>query len=189
MNASGAWSYTTATLANDNSTFTAIATDAAGNTSAASNAVDPVPSQFDDWKTAVSATWGTKSDWSSGVPVSADLVVLNARGTYTVTSAGNVTIAQLNTIGTATLAIAKNTFIITNGTGAGVLAGTISIANGATLEISGTFDNSGKLELNATSCRHPPDDRRQRRTVRHRHSDTVERNGQCDHFEWRSGNS
>ena len=39
--ASGAWSYTTGTLANGTQVFTATATDAAGNTSAASNAIDP----------------------------------------------------------------------------------------------------------------------------------------------------
>ena len=41
-NASGVWSYTTTPLANGTQTFTATATDAAGNTSAASNAVDPI---------------------------------------------------------------------------------------------------------------------------------------------------
>ena len=40
-NASGAWSYTSSSLANGTYTLTATATDAAGNTSAASNAVDP----------------------------------------------------------------------------------------------------------------------------------------------------
>jgi hypothetical protein len=39
--ASGAWSYITGTLANGTQTFTATATDAAGNTSVASNSVDP----------------------------------------------------------------------------------------------------------------------------------------------------
>ena len=40
-NASRAWSYTTDPLANGTQVFTATATDAAGNTSAASNAIDP----------------------------------------------------------------------------------------------------------------------------------------------------
>jgi hypothetical protein len=40
-NGSGAWNYTTSTLAPGTQTFTATATDAAGNTSAASTALDP----------------------------------------------------------------------------------------------------------------------------------------------------
>ena len=40
-NAGGAWTYTTGTLANGTQALTATATDAAGNISAASNAVDP----------------------------------------------------------------------------------------------------------------------------------------------------
>ncbi len=41
-NANGAWSFTTGTLSSGSQTLTATATDAAGNTSTASNAVDPV---------------------------------------------------------------------------------------------------------------------------------------------------
>ena len=40
--ASGAWAYTTHKLAKGTNLFTATATDAAGNTSALSNAIDPV---------------------------------------------------------------------------------------------------------------------------------------------------
>ena len=150
-NASGAWSFTTGTLASGTQTFTATATDAAGNTSTASNAVDPIIGQpTDDWTNAVSASWTTTADWSAGVPTSSDLVVLNAAGTYTVMSTANETIAELNTVSTATLAISSGTFTITNGTGAGVQAGTISVANGATLEVTGTFDNSGTIALNST---------------------------------------
>jgi len=146
--ASGAWTYATGTLANGSQTFTATATDAAGNISAASNSVDPIIVQPDDWKQAVSANWSTTADWSSGAPTSVDLVALNAVGTYTVTSSANETVAELNTVSTATLAIAGGTFTVTYGTGAGVQAGTISIASGATLNLDGTFTNSGTLLAN-----------------------------------------
>lgn len=46
MNASGGWSYTTGILANGAHVFTATTTDAAGNSSAASNAVDPTIGVF-----------------------------------------------------------------------------------------------------------------------------------------------
>ena len=82
-NASGAWSYTTGTLANGAQTFTATATDAAGNTSAASNAVDP--------------NIGASTEFT------------------------------------------------------GAQAGTLSVANGTTLDITGTVDNTGTVALNATA--------------------------------------
>ena len=41
-NASGTWSYTTGSLGSGTQVFTATATDAAGNTSALSNSVDPI---------------------------------------------------------------------------------------------------------------------------------------------------
>ena len=78
-NASGAWSYTSGILANGTQVLTATARDAAGNTSAASNTVDP-------------------------------------------------------NIGVFT----------------GVQAGTLSVANGKTLDIIGTVDNTGTIALYAT---------------------------------------
>ena len=78
----GAWSYTTGTLPNGAQTFTATATDAAGNTSAASNAVDP------------------------NIGASTELT--------------------------------------------GAQSGTLSVANGTTLDITGTVDNTGTIALNAT---------------------------------------
>ena len=127
-------------------------TDAAGNAAVISATKLPLQINVDQWTKAVSANWTTSADWSSpaGAPASFDLAVLNAKGT--VTSTANETISELNTISTATLAIAGGTFTITNGTGAGIQAGTISVANGAALEITGTFDNSGTLALNASGA-------------------------------------
>ena len=126
--------------------------DLAGNGAAIAATKLGLPINTDYWNKAVSANWGTTADWSSpaGVPASFDLAVLNASAT--VTSAANETIAELNTISKAKLAIADGTFAITNGTGAGVQAGTISMANGTTLEIGGTFANSGTLALNSTGA-------------------------------------
>ena len=166
-NAAGAWTYTTGTLANGPQVFTATATDAAGNTSPVSSAVDPVigsnpnsvsssvepvsspATTVDSWRRGTSANWSNAADWNSGLPVSSDLVVLNAaRRNYTVTSNADETIAELNTGRRATLSIASGIFIITNGTGAGVQAGTVSIASGATLEIDGVFNNTGTILVN-----------------------------------------
>ena len=106
----------------------------------------------DHWLNAVTSAWSTTTDWSSpaGAPASVDLVVLDAVGTYTVTTSVNKTIAELNTISTATLAIGAGVFTITNGTGSGVQAGTIDVGSGATLEITGTFDNTGTIAPSGT---------------------------------------
>ena len=130
--ASGAWTYTTGTLAGGIN-LTATATDAAGNTAQLRTpSIRSSVSTDHVGKRAVSANWSTTADWSSPAesPTSSDVVVLNAAGTYTVTSTANETISELNTVSTATLAIAeRHRFTVTNGTGAGVQAGTVSIAS------------------------------------------------------------
>ena len=73
------------------------------------------------------------------------MVELDAVGTYQVVTDVSHAIAELNTVGTATLAIGAGTLTITNGTGSGAQAGTISVATGAALEITGIFDNTGTL--------------------------------------------
>jgi hypothetical protein len=78
-NASGIWSYTTGALTDGTQVLTATATNTAGNTSVASNAVDPSIDEF-----------------------------------------------------------------------SGVQAGTLSVANGATIELTGTVDNTGTIALAAT---------------------------------------
>ena len=123
-------------------------TDAAGNTATIAPMNLNLQVNTDQWKNATSANWNTPTDWSSpaGVPSSTDVVMLDAPGTFQVTSSASETIFELNTVNTATLAIAKGTsFTVTNGTGAGVQAGMVSVANGATLNISGVFDNTGTI--------------------------------------------
>ena len=103
---------------------------------------------IDQWENATSTNWTTPTDWSSpaGVPTSADVVMLDAPGTFKVTSNANETVYELDTVSTATLAVARGTALtVTNGTGAGVQAGTLSVGRGATLNISGAFDNTGTI--------------------------------------------
>ena len=105
------------------------------------------------WRLGVSGSFNTAFDWSPiGVPTANDDVAISAAGTYTVTVSSNHTIRSLRTVKTATLAVTHGTFVITHGTGTGANAGTISVANGAALEIGGTFDNSGKITLNSTGA-------------------------------------
>ena len=123
-------------------------TDTAGNAASIAPTNLNLQVNTDQWENATSANWNTPTDWSSpaGVPSSSDVVMLDAAGTFQVTSSANETIFELNTVNTATLAIAKGTtFTVTNGTGAGVQAGIVSVAAGATLNITGVFDNTGTI--------------------------------------------
>ncbi len=105
------------------------------------------------WRSGISGSFNTASDWNPvGVPTANDDVAIDAAGTYTVTASSNHTIRSLRTAKTATLAVAHGTLAITHGTGTGANAGTISVGNGAALEIGGTFDNSGRITLNSTGA-------------------------------------
>jgi len=53
----------------------------------------------DSWKSAVSGSWATASDWSTGVPVSTDDVCITVAGTYTVTVPGIAAQANSLTLG------------------------------------------------------------------------------------------
>ena len=123
-------------------------TDKAGNAAIIAPTNLNLQVNTDQWENPTSANWGTTTDWSSpaGVPTSSDVAMLDAAGTFQVTSTANETIFELNTVSTATLAIARGTaFTVTNGTGAGVQAGVVSAKAGATLNISGVFDNTGTI--------------------------------------------
>ena len=123
-------------------------TDKAGNAAIIAPTNLNLQVNTDQWENANSANWSTPTDWSSpaGVPSSSDVAMLDAAGTFQVTSSANETIFELNTVNTATLAIASGTaFTVTNGTGAGVQAGVVSAKAGATLNISGVFDNTGTI--------------------------------------------
>jgi hypothetical protein len=104
------------------------------------------------WRRGISGLFSDPFDWSTTtVPTAGDDVGIDAAGTYTVTVSASRTIRSLRTVSTATLAVTAGTFTITNGTGTGANAGTISVANGAALAIGSTFDNSGRILLNGTS--------------------------------------
>jgi hypothetical protein len=129
--ASGAWTYTTGVLASGTQSLTTTATDAAGNTSGASSAVNVVvaPPTVFSWAHGVSGDWNTSSNWKpTGVPVTGNTALITTSGTYTVTSSQANSVAILNTQSSVTLAINAGAFDITAGTGGGKLAGKISVA-------------------------------------------------------------
>ena len=97
--------------------------------------------------------WNTSANWTpNGVPAAGDTAQITSGGTYTVSTTQNETIAILETAKSVTLAIGSHTtFDVTSGTGPGANAGAITVANGATIELGGTFLNSGSVALNATT--------------------------------------
>ena len=102
----------------------------------------------DSWKVGSSGNFTTSADWTLGAPpTSSQEASISHAGTYTVSSTVDATVAALD-IGdkTATLAITSgSTFSVTSGTGVDASLGTIVVQNGATLDIGGTFANSGTL--------------------------------------------
>lgn len=96
--------------------------------------------------------WNTSANWTpNGVPAAGDTAQISG-GTFTVSTTQNETIAILETAKSVTLAIGSHTtFDVTSGTGPGANAGAITVANGATIELGGTFLNSGSIALNATT--------------------------------------
>ena len=102
------------------------------------------------WTHGIDGSFFTAADWSTHtVPGANDDVFIDATGTYTVTVSATHTIRTLETASTATLAITAGKFTITNGTGTGTNAGTISVGNGAALAIGGAFNNSGRVALHS----------------------------------------
>jgi hypothetical protein len=103
------------------------------------------------WKKGISANWTAASDWSTGkVPGPADVAILGALGTYTVTSSADATVDMLTTAAGATLDIAGGTFWALAGTGPGATAGKIEVADGASFEVGGLVRNAGIIGLNST---------------------------------------
>ncbi len=97
---------------------------------------------------ATGSNWKPLSPWSSGIaPGPAINAQITASGIYTVTSSSDAYVNSLATATGVTLAINDGTFSIMNGTGTGANAGTIAVADGASLSVGGTFKNTGTIGL------------------------------------------
>src|SRR5262249_52317451 len=103
-------------------TLTVLSTDGGALTDSDTVSISVQNPNQDDWINVSGGPWTTASNWDHGVPTSTTTALLNAAGTYTVTSSGNVTIDTLSSISTATLSITGGIFMVTNFTGQGPLA-------------------------------------------------------------------
>ena len=103
------------------------------------------------WKNAANGSFNTASAWiPQGVPGVADTAVIDAVGTYTVSSTSNNEVTELDTINTATLAITAGVFQVDLRANN---YGTVSVHDGATLKLLSTFPlNVGKITLNAATA-------------------------------------
>jgi hypothetical protein len=106
------------------------------------------------WISGGSGNWSSGADWAANTPPAAgDDVVINAAptsGSYTVSVDGADTANSLGVISAATVAILGNdSLTLQAGTGAGANAGTIAIADSATLTTQGVMDNTGTISLGA----------------------------------------
>ena len=120
VNASGIWTYTTPVLVNGDNSFAVITTDAAGNTSAASNYVEPVINLPGPTATSVVAS-GTGITNGSGDLNAGHVVTFTIAMTEDVTVAGGTPTLTLSDGGTATY---------TGGSGNNVLTFSYTVAVG-----------------------------------------------------------
>ena len=158
----GAWSYTTGTLSSGTQAFTTTATDAFGNTSAASNSVDPV----------IGSTAATVSSVVVS-PASGDLdagqvvtFTVNMSENVTVNTTGGTPTLALNDLGTATYVSGSGSnaltfsYTVAAGQNTSDLAVTAFNLNGATITdgagnaatMTGAATNpAGILQINTTA--------------------------------------
>jgi hypothetical protein len=102
-------------------------------------------------RTNRSGSWNAASNWTQGiVPASQSPAIVNAAGSYTLTSSqDNVVGAVSISTATATLAIAGGSFTIA-GTAGSSNAGTIAIADGRALTLSGIMTDTGTIALSSS---------------------------------------
>ena len=140
-------------------TVTFTVNDGGSDTGTATATIDVTAVPVDHWTSSSGGNWTTASDWSSGVPSSTTNAALDATGTYTVTSSGNVTVNSLSGASTATLDVTGGTFTVTSFTGGGPLilaGGTFGIGSStATVaslsESGGTLSGLGALTVTGTT--------------------------------------
>ena len=106
----------------------------------------------DSWAHPVNGSWNASADWTGGVPAPGSTALITTPGTYTVTSSQNNSVGNLETAKKTTLAVAADAFDLTLGTGTGALAGAVTVAETAKLELGTdgmdtTFDNVGVCTL------------------------------------------
>ena len=164
-NASGAWSYVTSTLASGAHDFTATASDAAGNTSATSNSVDPTIGQPQAPLVISVSSSGTGITNGNGDLNAGHVVILTVAMSEDVTVAGGTPTLALNDGGIATYTGGSGSnaltfsYTIAAGQNTPDLAVTAVNLNGATIadsagnnaNFSGTLTPSGTLQIDTTT--------------------------------------
>jgi len=94
------------------------------------------------WINSKGGDFAGESSWSTNqVPGAGDDAVIDARGTYTVTSSIDKTINSLTTVSGATLDVTGGTFAIESGTGRGSNHGTIIASQSGEIDIFGPVNN------------------------------------------------
>jgi hypothetical protein len=104
--------------------------------------ISGVPSlSTDSWTNILGGSWGTGGNWSGGVPGQFSNVLINAKGSYTVTdSQATTVIYSLGTNAGTTLDIAASaSFTDQAGTDTSANSGTITVEAGATFATLGMF--------------------------------------------------
>ena len=149
-NASGAWSFTTGTLPSGSQTLTATATDAAGNTSAASNAIDPIIASASAPTVTSKSITVTGNAQTISTLTAGETAVVTLGLSSAVTVSGGVPTLTLNDGGTAIYDASLSTatalafdYTVAAGENANALAVTGVNLNGAA--VADAFGNAANL--------------------------------------------
>ena len=149
-NASGTWNFTTGTLPSGSQTLTATATDAAGNTSAASNAIDPIIASASAPTVTAKSITVTGNAQTISTLTAGETAVVTLGLSSAVTVSGGVPTLTLNDGGTAIYDASLSTatalafdYTVAAGESANALAVTGVNLNGAA--VADAFGNAANL--------------------------------------------
>ena len=97
------------------------------------------------WLAGVNGLFNVAADWTTGVvPGSADTALITLAGSV-VNANANATINTLAVASGNLFTVSSGTFTINSGTAAGGIAGTVTVGDGAVLQIGGAIVNSGTI--------------------------------------------
>ncbi len=104
------------------------------------------------WTNGAGGSFNDQNSWSpTGIPGASDIALIDASGSYVVTSSTTNTVLSLAVAATATLDVSAGTFSVTSGSATGGLAGTVIVGDNANLDLGGSIVNSGTISEQAAT--------------------------------------
>jgi FecR-like protein/Big-like domain-containing protein len=147
----GAWSANVTLLGDGTHNIVAVDTDAAGNLGTSAPVVFTLVAagQSIEWTNPNGGDFATGSNWNTGfAPGPADSAVIDAVGTYTVTTSQNESVQSLQLGAGATLEVGAGETLAVSASTTIVAHSQLLLDQGANLQISGQISNAGGQDVN-----------------------------------------